>query len=155
MIFRNIFNFTIVDNNSDIQQNVARTNSYSIAESSSFTFSQAIQLGIAMEITAGSPLIGISQKTTVSASATSTFTTGDTTTKTHTDSIQVKVTLPPKSRITAVISGTEHKVDIPYTASVKKIYFDGSTGYATISGVYKGVTVAEIKVTYGEIEYFE
>ena len=146
---------TIVDNNSDIQQNVARTNSYSIAESSSFTFSQAIQLGIAMEITAGSPLIGISQKTTVSASATSTFTTGDTTTKTHTDSIQVKVTLPPKSRITAVISGTEHKVDIPYTASVKKIYFDGSTGYATISGVYKGVTVAEIKVTYGEIEYFE
>ena len=146
---------TIVDNNSDIQQSVARTISYSIAESSSFTFSQAIQLGIAMEITAGSPLIGIEQTTTISASTTSEFTTGDTTTKEHTDSIEVSVDLPPKSRITAVITGTEYKADIPYTASVKKIYFDGSTGYATISGVYKGVTVAEIKVTYGEIEYFE
>ena len=111
---------TIMENDSDIQQNLAMAIFYSVEDSSSFTFSQAIQLGIAMEITAGSPLIGIEQKTTISASATSTFTTGDTTTKTHTDEIIVHVTLPPNSRITAVISGTECKADIPYTAAVSK-----------------------------------
>ena len=64
-----------------------RTITFSITESSSFTFSQAITIGIAVEITAGVPLIGAGQKTTISASTTSTFTTGSTTSKTYTDSI--------------------------------------------------------------------
>ena len=145
---------TIVENSSSQQQKVIRTISYSIAESSSFTFSQAIQLGIAVEISGGVPLIGGS-KTTVSASTTSTFSSGETTTKTHTDSIAAWIVLPGKSKITAVIAGTEYKADIPYTATVKKIYYDGSQAYATISGVYKGVAVSQIKVTYGEIEKLE
>jgi hypothetical protein len=145
---------TIVENFSDQRQKVTRTISYSVAESSSFTFSQAIQLGISVEITAGSPLIGASQKTTISASTTSTFTSGDTTTKTHTDSVNAWIELPAKSKITAVIIGTEYKADIPYTATIKKVYYDGSQAYATISGVYKGVAISETKVTYSEVEYF-
>ena len=90
----------------------------------------------------------------ISVSRTSTFTTGDTTTKTHTDSVNAWIDLPGRSRITVVITGTEYKADIPYTATIRKVYFDGSQAYATISGVYKGVAVSEIKVTYGEIENF-
>ena len=53
---------TPVENFSDQPQNVSRTIESSVTESSFFTFSQAIQLGISMEITAGSPLIGFAQK---------------------------------------------------------------------------------------------
>ena len=146
---------TVVENHSDVAQTITRTIGYSIAETSSFTFSQAIQLGVAVEITAGAPIIGAGMKTTISASTTSTFTSGDSTTKTHSDSIAATVNLEPNSKVTAVITGTEYKADIPYTATVKKIYFDGSQAYATISGVYKGVTVSEAKVVFGETEYFE
>jgi len=131
----------------------SRTLTYTVAESSTFTFSQAIAIGIAVEFTAGIPLI--SHKTTVSVTATSTFTTGQTTTKTHSDSITAFIELPPKSQSTAVITGTEYKADIPYTATIKKVYYDGSFGYATISGVYKGVAISERTVTYGKIEPYQ
>lgn len=146
---------TTVENFSDQIASVSRTITFSIAESSSFTFIQAIELGISMEIEAGLPLVGVGLTTTISASTTSTLETGDTTTKTHTDSIQANVVLPKKSKITAVIIGTEYKADIPYTATVKKIYYDGTQGFASISGIYKGVAVSEFKVTFSEIEYFK
>lgn len=146
---------TVVENFSDQPQKLTRTITYSIAESSSFKYSQAIQLGIAVEIEAKVPIIGAGAKTTVSASTTSTFETGSTTTKTHTDSINAWVQLPGRSKMTAVIVGTEYKADIPYSATIRKVYYDGSQAYATISGVYKGVAVSEIKVTYGAIEYFD
>ncbi|KAL5272547.1 hypothetical protein ACHWQZ_G000674 [Mnemiopsis leidyi] len=146
---------TVVENHSDVDQTVTREITYSVAETSSFTFSQSIQLGIAVEITAGSPIIGIEQATTISAEATSEFTSGDETTTTLDDTISATINLEPKSKVTAVITATKYKADIPYTATVKKIYFDGSQAFATISGVYKGTTVSEAKVVVGETEYFE
>ena len=145
---------TVVENFSDRPQTATRTISYSVSESSSFQFSQAIELGIEVEFTAGSPLIGVEQETSISVSTTSTFSTGQTTTKTHTDSINAQIELPGKSKITAVISGTKCKTDIPYTATITKVYYDGSEAQANISGVYKGVAISDIKVTYSEIEYF-
>ena len=146
---------TIIMNNSQERQTISRTLSYSIAKEESFTFTQAIQLGIAVEITAGSPLIGIEQKTTISLQATSTFSTGETTTETKEESVTANVEVPARSQITAWIQGTKYKADIPYTATIKKFFFDGTTALATISGVYKGVAISEIKVMYGEIEYFD
>ena len=146
---------TIIMNNSQERQKISRTLSYSIAKEESFTFTQAIQLGIAVEITAGSPLIGIEQKTTISLQATSTFSTGETTTETKEESVTANVEVPARSQITAWIQGTKYKADIPYTATIKKFFFDGTTALATISGVYKGVAISEIKVMYGEIEYFD
>ena len=52
----------------------------------------------------------------------------------------------------AVITGKEYKADIPYTAQVKKFYYDGTSSIGTVSGVYKGVAIAEAGVYYGEIE---
>ena len=142
---------TIVENESDNTQTVSRIISYTIAETSTFTFSQAIQFGIEVEFEAGIPLIA-KKKTTVSFSSTTTFETGSSTTKEHMDTIDAKVTLPSRSKLTAFISGTEYTADIPYTAQVKKTYYDGTIGYGTISGVYRGVAINEITVTYGETE---
>ena len=129
-----------------------RTITFSVTESSSFTFSQSITLGISVEITAGIPIIGAGQKTTISASATSTVDTGSTTSKTYTDSIQANINLPGMSKTTAVIEGAQLQADIPFTATVKKVYYDGTFGQAQISGVYKGVDIAKYKVTYGVFE---
>ena len=48
--------------------------------------------------------------------------------------------------------GKEYKVDIPYTATVRKVYYDGSESIGTISGTYKGVDVNEFTIVYGEVE---
>ena len=81
--------------------------------------------------------------------------TGSTTSETHKDSVTAWVQLPGRSKLNAFITGTEHKADIPYTANIRKVYYDGSQAYATIAGVYKGVATSEIKVTCGEIDYFD
>ncbi len=144
---------TPVENFSDQTQVVHRDIGFSKTKSSTFTFSQAIQIGVSLEISAGIPLIGGS-KTTVSVTTTSTFQTSTTKTTTASDSVKAIITLPPRSKTTAVITASEYKADIPFTATVKKIYFDGTEGYGTVSGVYKGVDVSEARVTFGEIEYF-
>lgn len=144
--------FTDVENPSAGESLTRRTVSFTISKSSTFTFSQAFTIGISVEITAGTPLIGAAQKTTVSASTTSTFTVGSTTTKTYTDSIQANINLPPKTKSRVVIEGTQFKADIPFTADIKKVYYDGTFSYGKISGIYKGVDIAKFKVNYGVFE---
>lgn len=148
-------NPTVVTNLSDQTQVVTRTINYSISKSSSFTFSVSIQVGIEAEIEASVPIIGAGITTTFSASTTSTFTTGETKTTTHVDSIAAEVTLPKRSKVVATIYGTEYKSDIPYTAKIRKVYYDGTETLANMAGIYKGVTVLEINVHYGETEYLD
>jgi len=138
-------------NYSDLQQKVTRNIGYSTTESSSFSFSQSIQVGVKLEINAGIPLVG-GAKTTVSVSATSTFGTGSTKSETTSDSIAAWINVKAKSKINAVITGTEYKSDIPFTATITKVYYDETRGTAQITGVYKGVAVSDIKVIYGASE---
>ena len=144
---------TTLENNSRQPQKATRTVSYTTSKSSTFTFSQAIQLGISVELTSGIPLVGAT--TSVSVSTTSTFTSGETRTETYTDSINAEVVVPGRARITAVITGTKYKADIPYSATIRKVYYDGTEGYGTITGIYKGVAVNEITVSFGEPEYLD
>jgi len=142
---------TIVENDSGITQTSTRALSFTKSESSTFEFSQSIEIGVALEFSAGVPLIGGS-KTTVSVTATSTFTTGSTTSTSETDSISAAIVAPPHTRITAYIQGQEYKSDIPYTAHVIKYYYDGTTGSGVVTGVFKGVSVNEFTVKYSDPE---
>lgn len=142
---------TNIQNSGDVEQKVVRTLSYETSQSSSFTFSQAIQLEITAEVEASLPLLG-SATTTLGVSTTSTFETGTETTVTESDSISAEITIPAKSQTTAFITATEYKADIPFTATIRKVYYDGSEGSGIISGVYKGVQVTEANVQFGEIK---
>jgi len=142
---------TVVENFSDLKQSVERTIGYSVESSYTFTFNQAIQVGVEVEMTGKLPLVG-QATTTASLSSTTSFGYEDTISKTTDDSITATVTLPGNSKITAVIIGNEYKADIPFTATMKKIYFDGTHSVATTNGVYKGVAIKEIRVSYGKIE---
>ena len=50
----------------------------------------------------------------------------------------------------ATISGRKYRSDIPYTATVKKTYFDGDTSISKVAGLFRGVEVSEVTVTYGD-----
>ena len=138
-----------MENDSSSTQKCSRTVTYSQARSNSFTFSQAIQLGVSVEFTAGLPLIA-SATTTVQVSTTTEFSTGEERTFTETQSTTASLELPAKSRCQAVITVTNYKADIPFTATVRKVYFDGSESISVISGVYKGVQQSGAHVSYGE-----
>jgi len=142
---------TIVENNSDELQPVNRDLACTRTESSTFQFSQAIQIGVAVEFSGGVPLVGGS-KTTVSLQLTSTFTTGSTTTTSQRDSLRATINTPPHTRQTAYIEGQEYTSDIPYTAHVIKYYYDGTTGTGVVTGSFKGVAVTEFTVKYSEPE---
>ena len=143
---------TILENNSDMDQEGKRIIEYTYANTQSYTFSQAVQLGVKMEISAGSPIIGVESKTTISMAYTSNWISGVTNTTTHTDRIEAFITTKPNSKIDVYITASKTKADIPYKATLKKIYFDGTHGIAKVSGVYKGVATTQFIITYGETE---
>jgi hypothetical protein len=146
-------NPTVIENNSDLEQSVSRTISVATSTTSTWSLSTSVQVGTSVELSAGIPLV-TSAKTTVSVSVTVAFSYGESNTETKTDTVRADITLPKKSRITATVTLTEYKTDIPFTADTRKVYYDGTVGYGTTSGIWKGVSVSEAKVTYGEIEYF-
>jgi len=142
---------TIIENNSGIAQTVTREITFTTSTSSTFEFSRSIEIGVSMEVTGGIPLIG-SVTTTVDGRLSDTFTVGETTTTEKSDSISASITAPPYTTITASINCQEYKADIPFTAKVKKTYYDGTTGETTTTGVYKGVAVSECTIRYSDPE---
>ena len=143
---------TIVENFTDQPQRAVRTITSEETESSSFTYTKANQLGVAIEIKAKVPVIG---KMTELSDRTFTFETGDTVSTTAMSKVQFAVKLPARSKVTVVVSGTEYKADIPYTATVRTVYYDGTEAFDTISGVYKGVVIRGNRLTYGKIEHLD
>jgi len=139
-----------LENNSNKDQKVTKSMSAEVSEEHSFTFAQSIDIGIEVELKAGIPLI-TSKSTTISMTSSTSFETGNVQTKTVSRSADVEVVVPPHSKMQATVWGTEYKADIPYTATIRKIFFDGTTATGAISGVYKGVFTSNLIVNYGEV----
>eukprot|EP00463_Aulacantha_scolymantha_P006000 TRINITY_DN7516_c0_g1_i1.p1 TRINITY_DN7516_c0_g1~~TRINITY_DN7516_c0_g1_i1.p1 ORF type:complete len:243 (+),score=21.42 TRINITY_DN7516_c0_g1_i1:707-1435(+) len=138
-------------NNGLLTQTSTKTVNYTKSETSLFTFAQSIELGVKLEISGGIPMIA-SGKTTVSSKLVSTFTTGTAKTTTVSEAVLVHIDVPANSKITATITANEYSSDIPFTATIKKIYYDGTEGSADISGIYHGVSVSETHVVYSKAE---
>ena len=144
-----------VNNFSDQIQKVVRQVSYSFTECSSFSFSLALQLGVEVEFKASTPIIGGGGKTTISATIERKFTSGGTSTTVVKHAIEARMNSIPRTKQSFYILATEYKADIPYTATIKKFYFDGSTAMADVSGVYKGVATSHGTITMGKTEYID
>ena len=85
----------------------------------------------------------------MSTTASYSYTTGESTTETHTDSINTDIIVQPRSSKSAIITSNRYVMDVPYTAVVTPVYTDGSTGSSyTYKGVYKGVQVNDVDVIY-------
>ena len=87
---------------------------------------------------------------TVSTTATYSYTTEESASETTTDSISADITVQPHSSTAVTIVSNRYVMDVPYTANVTPEYADGTTGSSyTFSGVYEGVQVNKIHVTFG------
>lgn len=140
-----------IDNWSNIEQTSSGSRKVTVTEQTSFTFDASIMFGIETEVKAGIPFIA-SQKTTVKSEITTTFGYGSVKSTAVEMYVTPSVKIPPRSKITVIVKGTEYKADIPYTAQIKKTYYDGTEGFGEITGIYKGVSIHNLAVSYGKIE---
>ena len=89
-------------------------------------------------------------QTTVSTTAMYSYTTEESASKTTSDSIAAVITVQPHSSKSVVVVSNRYVMDVPYTARVTPEYADGSRGSSyTFNGVYKGVQVNKVGLTYG------
>lgn len=78
---------------------------------------------------------------------------GESYTESKSDSIEVQITVQPKSKKSATVQSTRYVMDLPYTATLKTEYIDGSTVTdEDYSGVYEGAHIDEIYVIIGPDE---
>ena len=108
-------------------------------------------MGVEVMVSGGLPLIGEAE-TTVSMETSFSTSTGSSESETQERSIQAKLACPPYSKCNVIITGDKYTAEIPYTANIKKTYFDGTSEIGKISGVYHGVTVTKFMVQYGKQE---
>lgn len=138
--------YSTVENKGDTVQTITRTISYSFKESYTFSSTRGLEVGVSATFKAGLPLVAESE-VTVSASTSISTTWGSDISTTKSDSIRAQITVEPRSQKTAVVTGNRYKMDIPYTATLKTVYMDGTSGTNTnFKGVFKGVQVHEVRV---------
>ena len=140
---------TYVINKSSTSQDCTRTVEFSTSKTTSFSFSNSISWSIETSVEFDVPLFA-KETTTIGSSSTIGFDSGSEFEETMSDSIAAKVTTPSMRKVMATISGRKYRTDIPYTATVKKTYFDQTYSLSKVAGTFEGVEVSEVTVTYGD-----
>lgn len=140
---------TLIRNLDDEPQLSETEMSFTLSKEDTWNFAGGMQYGIETEITAGVPLVAES-KITYSQQASFSYETGGSTTTTKEVSATAKPNVQGKSEMRVFIKANHYTTSIPYKASVKKTYFDGSTATSEMHGVYEGVEVADWYIQYGE-----
>ena len=148
----NINTLTVI-NRSHIPQNVAKTVEYTSTESKSYSFGVEIAVGTVLRIfdkkmEAGSNSIEIKIDKTVTYEFSASY--GRDTVKETTDTIEVGMEIEWKSKMSATIISEKFTSTIPFTATLKKIYYDGTTSTGKSGGIFKGVHVSNVIVQYSE-----
>lgn len=146
---------TIVRNPTDVPQQGTRTIKYTNSKSSTFTFSESIEYGISTTVEIGVPIPEILAQGKMSATATfkstTTFSVGETYTTSFEDTTTVPIVVPKHTNIKATVTFNAYTSDVPFTATIIKTYYDGTTGDGEIRGKYRGMNVLEADIKYEEI----
>ena len=135
-----------VINRSYFPQCATRSYEFTVGESSSFEMANEVSLGASLDV--GLPG-GASTDTEFSFSHESSEEKSEETTT----SVDATLEMPEDSRLSVAISRQEYTQKIPFRSVIEKTYVDGTVGFQTINGIYKGVSTSEIVVDYGEIKF--
>ncbi|XP_023199097.1 natterin-3-like [Xiphophorus maculatus] len=106
--------------------------------------SSSITAGVTTSISAGIPCV-VDGNIEINAETTHTFSGGNTWTEQISHSVSIQLTIPPNHSCTVKMVGYQYKMDVPFTAVLKRTYEDGETRSVTISGNYHGVQVGDIE----------
>ena len=93
----------------------------------------------------------------VTAKFESKFTTkeGETLTDSKEDAMTMTAFVPERSKISVSITSQEYTVNLPYTAWIEKVYYDGTRAKKFSKGIFDGVDMREYMIQYGKIESLE
>ena len=93
----------------------------------------------------------------VTAKFESKFTTkeGETLTDSKEDAMTMTAFVPERSKISVSITSQEYTVNLPYTAWIEKVYYDGTRAKKFTKGIFDGVDMREYMIQYGKIESLE
>ena len=146
-------NVLTVINHSHIPQNIAKTIEYTTSTSESWALGTAVAIGTTMEILAvekETPQVKFGLKATANIKAEGSFSYGKEVVTEKTDSIEIGMEISWTSKMSVTLVADKFKTNIPFVATLKKYYFDGTTSTGKTEGIYNGVHINNVNVQYGE-----
>jgi hypothetical protein len=136
-----------VANQSDVTQTTSIQSSTSVSETSGWSDTLGVKIGVSTSFQAGIPFIA-DGKITVSTEVTNSYTWNGSTTTTRVWSFNAPVTVPPHDTITALVTVQISTLVVPYTLEGIVELTSGVKLPGTIHGVYTGTNSHDMTVTF-------
>ena len=136
-----------VVNNTTQTQTSSISGSESVTETSGWSDSLAVKVGVSTSFKTGIPFIA-EGKITVSLDVTNTYTWNGSTSRTKTWSFNTPVSVPANTTYVALIAATVTTISVPYTMTGTLILKSGARVPGIINGLYTGSNSHDLTVTY-------
>ncbi|RYZ81325.1 MAG: hypothetical protein EOO68_36015 [Moraxellaceae bacterium] len=141
-----LYRQTVVNQTSQPQTS-SISGSQSISETSGWSDSLAVKVGVSTSFKTGIPFVA-EGKITVSVEVTNTYTWNGSTTQTKTWSFNTPVTVPANTTYVALIAATISTISVPYVMTGTLILKSGARVPGIINGIYTGSNSHDLTVTY-------
>jgi hypothetical protein len=137
-----------VENTTDVAQTSTIQGSGSVSETSGWSDSLAVKVGVSTTFDAQIPFVG-GGKVQVSVDVTNTYTWNGSTTTTKTWGFNTPVSVPPHTTSVVLVAATISKLTVPYTVTGTVILANGrKLPNRRINGVYTGTNSHDLTVTF-------
>ena len=135
-------NSAFLENYSHIPQTVTRTLSYTDETSSHFDMGTTIEEGLNVEVEVSIVIPKIEWQidigTAVSTSTSEGWENGKASVTSQTKSITAAMEIPDSHKLKVVVVANQFETNVPYSATLTKKFYDGSSEKVKISGMFKG-----------------
>jgi hypothetical protein len=136
-----------VRNRTTQTQSSSISGSASVSETSGWSDSLAVKVGVSTSFKTGIPFVA-EGKVTVSVDVTNTYTWNGSKTKTKTWGFNTPVSVPPHTSIVALVSATVSTIAVPYTLTGIFVLKSRVRIPGTIKGIYMGTNSHDLTVTF-------
>lgn len=140
-----------VTNNTHTDQTSTIEGSESVEETSGWSDSLGITIGVSTSFECGVPLVA-EGKVDVSVEANNTYTWNGSETKSKAWSWSAPITVPPSSTASVIVSTTLSTIAVPYTLAGTVVFKSGVRMPGHIKGLYTGTNSHDLTVTYATLD---
>ncbi len=141
-----LYRQTVVNGSGQAQSSTI-SGSETVSETSGWSDSLAVKVGVSTGFKTGIPFVA-EGKVTVSLEVTNTYTWNGSTTTSKTWGFNTPVSVPPHSSIVAFVSATLSTIAVPYTLSGTFILKSGARVPGKVQGTYTGTNSHDLTVTF-------
>ena len=135
-------NSASLENYSHIPQTVTRTLSYTDERSFEFDMGQSVTSGFNVDVEVEIQIPTISTQIDINTAVSTSFSKGWENGKAFVDSetkaITAAMEIPDNHKLEVVVVANQFETNVPYSATLTKKFYDGSSEKVKISGTFKG-----------------